>query len=100
MTTLVNNYDESVELTTIDEAMEFFAENSANTTAQLTTVIRKLDREFHSWVKFTYSPQPRSDEQWASAEKEFLRENYGAMAGIEQAFGLNWPHKIDEAELA
>ena len=99
MTTLVNNYDESPELSSIDEAMEFFSENSANPDKLLNEVAKKLDKEFMSWVKFTYFSQPQSEEQWIAAEQEFLVENYGTVAGIEKAFGLQWPHKIDSEEL-
>ncbi len=98
--TLVNNYDESIELTTIDEAIEFFSENNVNPDKLLIEVAKKLDKEFEAWIKFTYCAAPNSDEQWEIAEQEFLVENYGTVAGIEKAFSLQWPHKIDEAELA
>lgn len=94
--TLINNYDEAIELTSIDEAMEFFAEHDANETDVLVLVGRALDKEFSSWVKFTYDSAPRTDEQWIAAEAEFLQETYKNLQGIERAFNLVWPHKIDE----
>lgn len=97
--TLVNNYDTSPELYSIDEAVEFFAENNANPDKLLIEVAKKLDKEFEAWIKFTYCAAPNSDEQWEIAEQDFLVENYGTVVGIEKAFKLEWPHKIDAEEL-
>ena len=100
MTTLVNNYDENVECESIEAIIEFFSENSANADKVLVQVSQQLDKEFLSWVKFTYCSQPRTEEQWVAAEQEFLSENYKTMKNVEQGFNLEWPHKIDEEELA
>ena len=96
---LVNNYDENEIPECIDDVLAFFGVHGTNSGATLTNLCKKLNDEFTAWAKFTYCPQPSSDEQWDSAEEEFLAENYRSMIDVKQAFNLNWPYLIDESEL-
>ena len=98
-TTMVPNYDEDVTPTSIDEVMEFFVANDANSKSRMIEVGRALDREFTSWVRFQGRSFPGDDEAILEMEAEWFEDEYSSMQVIEDQFDLVFPYLIDAAEL-
>ena len=97
--TMVPNYDEDVTPTSIDEVMEFFVTNDANSKSRMIEVGRALDKEFTGWVRFQGRSFPGDDEVILEMEAEWLEDEYPTMQKIEDQFALVFPYLIDAAEL-